>query len=54
MKYIIVTEASTKMLAQIVNEHIEIGLKPLGGPNVDSDEDYQMFFQAMIDETEDQ
>ena len=52
MKYEIITERSTKMLEQVVGEFIELGWKPLGGVCLDSNDEGELYCQAIILEQE--
>lgn len=51
MKYLIIIEESAGMLEQVVNEHLELGLKLQGGICLSfSEDDGDLYCQAMIDE----
>lgn len=53
MKYEIIAEHNTRMLEQVVGEFIELGWKPLGGVCVDSNDEGELYCQAMIKEEAD-
>ena len=53
MKYIIITEQNPTLLENVVNEHLDLGLKLQGGICLSfSEDDGDLYCQAMIDEEE--
>ena len=55
MRYIIITEVNAKSLENVVNEHLEMGLKLQGGVCLDNNpEEGDLYCQAMIDDRQEE